>query len=139
MINSNSGPESGSEINKREYWNTKTVLIVEDSDLSSIYYETALQSAGINVLCTMDGHEAIEICREGKVDLVLLDLYLPKINGFEIVQEIRKFNTDLPVIAQTSYNDKDEYDLSISSGCNEFITKPIRLEDLLNLINKYIG
>lgn len=123
---------------KQEGDGKKTILIVEDSDLALIYYETALRSAGYNILSTMDGNKAVEICRSTKVDLVLLDLYLHNSNGFKTVSDIRLFDTKVPVIAQTSYNDEKEKSMSLRSGCNEFITKPLRLNDLLSIVKKYL-
>lgn len=130
---------TGKNIADPDSWRSRTILIVEDSELALAYYENALRSVGLNVISTMDGIKAVEICRGGNIDLVLLDLYLPISDGFTTVKEIRKFNPLLPVIAQTSYNDSRERLLSLEAGCNEFIVKPVRLDDLLNIIIRYLG
>ena len=124
---------------KRPDWNDKVILIVEDSDVVVAYYEIALKSTGATIITTMDGNKAVEICRSQKVDLILMDLYLPVTDGFETTRLIREFNTSMPIIAHTSYNEDIEKNKSFSAGCTEFIPKPLRLMELYSLLSKYLG
>lgn len=124
---------------KKPDWNEKVILIVEDSDVVVIYYDIALKSTGATIITTMDGNEAVEICRTKDIDLILMDLYLPSIDGFETTRLIREFNQDIPIIAHTSYNEEGEMKKSFAAGCTEFIPKPLRLNELYSLLSKYLG
>lgn len=124
---------------KRPNWSGKVIMIVEDSDVVVIYYDIALKSTGATFITTMDGDEAVEICRTRNIDLILMDLYLPSTNGFETTRHIREFNQDVPIIAHTSYNEDREMKKSLAAGCTEFIPKPLRLNEFYSLLGKYLG
>ena len=124
---------------KKPDWHGKVILIVEDSDVVVIYYDIALKSTGATIITTMDGNEAVEICRTRDIDLILMDLYLPVANGFETTRLIREFNKDIPIIAHTSYNEDKEMKKSFAAGCTEFILKPLRLNEFYTLLGKYLG
>ncbi|MCD4769260.1 MAG: response regulator [Bacteroidales bacterium] len=124
---------------KKPDWHGKVIMIVEDSDVVVIYYEIALKSTGATIITTMDGDEAVEICRTRDVDLILMDLYLPSTNGFETTRLIREFDKDIPIIAHTSYNEDKEEEKSFAAGCTEFIPKPLHLNEFYSLLGKYLG
>ncbi|HUS86796.1 MAG TPA: response regulator [Bacteroidales bacterium] len=123
---------------KRLKWTGKAILIVEDSDVVVIYYGIALKTTGATIITTMDGDEAVEICRERDIDIILMDLYLPSSNGFDTTRRIREFNQDVPIIAHTSYNDDEEMVKSLAAGCTEFIPKPLRLKEFYSVLSKYL-
>jgi len=87
------------------------------------------------VLLAKDGAEAVSICKQhSEIDLVLMDIQMPEMNGYIATQRIREFNPDLPIIAQTAYVMPDEKDKCFEVGCNGFISKPIRKDELIRVI-----
>lgn len=124
--------------NNKPNWKGKVIMIVEDAEVVVIYYDIALKASGATIITTMIGDEAVKICKERKVDLILMDLYLPSSDGFETTKRIREFNKTIPIIAHTSYNEVAEMKKSFEAGCTEFIPKPLRLEELYSLISNYL-
>lgn len=119
----------------------KTILVVEDVDTSIKFFDAALRKSQANLLWAINREEAIEILDNnvGKIDLVLLDLNLPGINGFDVLKHIRTIDRELPVIVQTAYLFSGERKISLSMGANGFISKPIQLNDLLYNIGQYLN
>lgn len=119
----------------------KFILIVEDVDTSIRFFEAALGKSQARLLWAKNGEEAINILNShlDEIDLVLLDLNLPFINGFEVLKHIRRFDEELPVIVQTAYLFTGERKLSLSLGANDFISKPVQLNDLLSCIASYLN
>ncbi|NOR88178.1 MAG: response regulator [Bacteroidales bacterium] len=114
--------------NQRETfdWSSKTVLIAEDVDDNFLFLKTFLRKTKINVLWAKDGKEAIDICQNNdKIDLILMDIRMPFIDGYEATKKIKEFRPNLPVIAQTAYALNSDYQKVYDSGCDEYITKPI--------------
>ena len=119
-------------------WKKYNVLIVEDDDISFIYMNKILEKTGINVQRATKGFEAIEFCKENKnIDLILMDIQLPGINGYEVTRKIREFLPDVPIIAQTAHALAEDKVNSLESGCNDYITKPIKRHILLRMLEKY--
>ncbi len=118
----------------------KTILIVEDVETSLKFFEAALKNTKANLLYAETGEEAINIFDSNPdVSLVLLDLNLPEINGFEVLKHIRKKNKDIPVIVQSAYVLSGEKEQSMRLGASYFLEKPIRLDVLLDTINNYLN
>lgn len=118
-----------------------SILIAEDEEINYMYIETILQDIiklNCNILHAKDGREAIEICRNNTIDLVLMDLKMPNLNGFLATKQIRKFNTEIPIIAQTAYSSIEDREEALAMGCNDFISKPIEKETLINIIDNYL-
>ncbi len=115
------------------------ILIVEDDRTSDMHLSILLQENAKEILHTTSGKEAIEICRTNPdINLILMDIRLPGLNGYEATKQIRKFNKDVVIIAQTAYALKGDREKAIEAGCNEYITKPIEENQLLELIeNKF--
>ena len=118
----------------------KTILVVEDVDTSIKFFDAALRKSQARILWANNGEEAIEKLTEhgNNIDLVLLDLNLPKVNGFEVLKYLRELDEELPVIVQTAYLFSGERKTSLSMGANGFISKPVQLNDLLNNIARYL-
>jgi len=77
--------------------------------------------------------------KEGKqIDLILMDLSMPEMNGLDATAEIRKLNIEIPIIAQTAFGLNDEHQKSLRAGCNDYIQKPLNYKDLMALISKYL-
>lgn len=119
----------------------KTILIVEDVETSIRFFDAALRKSRADLLWAKNGEEAIDILNKqlDRIDLVLLDLNLPGINGFEVLKHIRDIDAELPVIVQTAYLFSGERKTSFSMGANGFISKPVQLNDLLSNIAKYLN
>lgn len=120
-------------------WQHKVILIVEDDSINFQYIEAILIESGLSLIHAKTGEEAINICQSNpKIDLVLMDIQLPFISGYEATQKIKFFRNDLPIIAQTAYAFNDDRMKSISAGCNNYISKPIDPEELYSVIAKYL-
>jgi len=119
-----------------------TILVVEDEQMNSLYLETLLTSLGMNIrlLHARDGQESIAICKNNEqIDLVLMDIKMPGMNGYEATKQIKEFRPDLPVIAQTAYSTTEDKEMAKSAGCDNFISKPINGQKLRKIIAPYLG
>ncbi|PLX14994.1 MAG: hypothetical protein C0599_17735 [Salinivirgaceae bacterium] len=117
------------------------VLIVEDEENNLLYLQTLLNeeyTRDIQIIHAKNGKEAIEICEKEPIRLVLMDLKLPKLNGYEATKIIKKKHPDIIVIAQTAYSTKQDIHKAKESGCDDFISKPIETEKLFKLMNNYL-
>lgn len=120
-------------------WDDKLILVVEDDETNFKYIEAALKPTKIKILHTMSGNKAIELSlRNPTINLVLMDLRLPDINGLEATQSIKKMRDNLPVIAQTANAFREDRNNSIEAGCDDFIAKPFEENKLLAKINKHL-
>jgi len=117
----------------------KTILVVEDEGVNQFFFEKALKKTRANLFFVNDGLEAIEMIQENsEIDLVLMDVRLPRMNGIEATAKIKEINPEMPVIIQTANSLPTVYDSAVESGCNEFITKPIKIEILLSILKKHL-
>ena len=114
------------------------ILIAEDDEESAKLITIAVRKFGKEVLTARTGVEAIEVCRNNPdIDLVLMDIKMPIKDGYEATRQIRHFNKDVVIIAQTAYALAGDREKAIEAGCNDYITKPIRKNELLTLMKKY--
>ena len=126
-----------SEIKEVQMKNLK-ILIVEDDEISYSLLKTTIQKIGKEVLHAVTGVEAIEACRSNPdLDLVLMDIRMPNMDGCEATRQIRQFNKDVIIIAQTAYAFAGDSEKAIEAGCNDYITKPIKMTLLFELIKKH--
>lgn len=115
------------------------ILIVEDEEINYHYLAQILKKKARNIFHARDGYSAIEQCRSNReINLVLMDIKLPGINGLETTAEIKKFRPDLPVIAQTAYTLVGDREKALMAGCNDYISKPINMEKLYEMLSKYV-
>jgi signal transduction histidine kinase len=119
-------------------WNNITILVAEDEDLNYKVLDTCLTRTMAHIIRAKDGASAVEICKNQKVDLVLMDIQMPGMNGFEATQEIKRINNRTPVIAQTSFAMIGEKERCLQAGCDDFITKPLNIDSLLLKIEHYL-
>lgn len=118
----------------------RTVLVVEDNEVSRIYFKVALEKAQADVIIAGDGREAVRLFQENEqIDLVLMDLNMPGLNGFEATKMIKALRPNVPVIAQSAYVMAGEELDSINAGCDEFLSKPVRLNDLFAMLERYLS
>ena len=114
------------------------VLIAEDDENSSKLLSHSLKDIACEVLKAETGKQAIAMANEHPdLDLILMDIRMPEINGYEATKQIRTFNSKVIIIAQTAYAQAIDQEKSIQSGCNDFISKPIKHDELTKLILKY--
>lgn len=115
-----------------------TVLVVDDLETNLRYLADILMMSGIKVLLARNGINAIERCREeGRIDLVLMDLRMPVMDGYEAVTHIKDCRPDLPVIAQSAY--VGEKELALNSGFDDFICKPFTRQQITEILRKYLS
>ena len=121
-------------------WSGKTILIAEDTDCSFLYLKTILRNTLASILWASSGQEAINQVREHKeIDIILMDINMPGISGFEATVAIHSIRPGLPVIAQTAYVHDNEVELCFASGCIDYISKPIDKNLLLEKLSVFLG
>lgn len=120
-------------------WKNKVILIVEDNETSYFLLKEILEDTGVQLLRTENGEEALEMVKKRpEIDLVIMDILLPVMNGIEATKKIKQIRKDLPVIAQTAnamFDDRSKY---INAGCDDYISKPINLSELMQIISKFL-
>ncbi|MCB2195987.1 MAG: response regulator [Bacteroidetes bacterium] len=121
-------------------WKNNTILIAEDEDSNYRVLQMALRRTNIHILRAENGKEAIEICKSNKkINLVLMDLKMPVLNGIEATREIKKIRPELPIIAQTAYAMSEDKKTTLNVGCVDYLTKPIKRNVLISTLNKYLN
>jgi len=120
-------------------WEGKSVLVVEDNETSNIYFEAALRKTKAKLMWAKNGVDAIEIVKKTEhIDLILMDINMPKMDGIEATKIIKEMRPEIIIVVQTAFILSGEERLCQEAGCDEFITKPIRLKYLLDTINHYL-
>lgn len=120
-------------------WEGKTFLVAEDEEDNFRYIEVALALSNASLIWAKDGQEAVDVFRKvNNIDLVLMDIKMPLMDGYTATREIKTINKKVPVIAQTAYALSEEKEKSKEAGCDDYIAKPIGYENLLTTINKYV-
>jgi len=116
------------------------VLIADDEEYSYEYLNILLRKNSREIIRTKTGMDTVEICNQNPdIDLILMDIRMPKMNGYEAAMSIRKFNKDVIIIAQTAHALAGDREKSLSAGCNEYLAKPIKKNLLMGFIDKYFG
>jgi CheY-like chemotaxis protein len=136
-------PDSSGEVTEERQtitdWRDKKILIAEDNDSNYEYLKAVLSVKKAVLVRAYDGKEALDLLRDHQdVDLVLMDIQMPVLNGYEATKLIKKFKPEVPVIAQTAYAMSEDRERIINAGCDEYIAKPIQPRKLLALIEKFL-
>ncbi len=122
---------------ENEYLKGKKILIVEDDVSSRLYLNKILEKTGATLVNACDGREAVEIAgRDHSIDIILMDIQLPVIDGYEAAKRIRALRKDLIIIAQTAYSLLGDREKIIASGFDEYIVKPIFPQQLIEKLVK---
>lgn len=125
-------PAGASKKPDRDY----KILIVEDTNSSSEYLAEIVGEISSEVLFAETGSEAVNICRQHPdIDIILMDIKLPEMDGYEATQKIREFNKDVLVIAQTAFALEGDHQKALRAGCDDYLPKPIKKRDLIKLIS----
>jgi PAS domain S-box-containing protein len=130
----------GTEIegNKTGILHRLTILVAEDDDISYFLIRETLNRSNISSVHASNGREAVNIVKSGKdIDLILMDIKLPVLNGLDATREIKKLKPEIPVIAQSAYVSQEEIQGSIDAGCDDYISKPVDIDELLKKIMKF--
>lgn len=121
---------------------TLKILIAEDEDLIFLYFQTLFRSKiklKAETYRAINGKEAIEIYKKNSdLSLIFMDLRMPVLDGFNAIKEIRALNAEIPIIAQSAYNDQADIEKAKVAGCSEFISKPISIETINRVLSKYL-
>lgn len=122
-------------------WVGKTILVADDVEQIFAFFRETLRKTGVEMLYAKDGKEALEIYRNHKneIDLALIDIQMPKINGLEVAKIIRKEDKNLPLIAQTGLALNIGKEQALEAGFNDVIYKPIKIDLMVSLLKKYLG
>jgi PAS domain S-box len=120
-------------------WSARKCLLVDDNKDVLTYLKRILMDTGINIIMARSGPEAIEIISTtSDIDVVLLDMQMPEMNGIETTKQIRKIRKDIPIIAQTAFIFEDDKDIILEAGCDACLIKPIRKEHLMSVMSSFI-
>jgi two-component system, cell cycle response regulator DivK len=118
----------------------KTVLVVEDDEFYYCVLKKFLSQRNYRIIHAWNGKEAVDLFRSNDgIDLILMDIQMPVMDGFSATREIRKLDDHVPVIVQTAYTGVGMKEKAFSSGCNDVITKPVEREILVSKMGKYLG
>ncbi len=122
-------------------WEGKTLLIADDVQQIFAFFRETLKNTGVEMLYAKNGKEALEIYRlhKNEIDLALIDIQMPEVNGLDVAQAIREEDKDLPLVAQTGLALNIGREEALSAGFNDVIYKPIKLEELSTVLKKYLG
>jgi signal transduction histidine kinase/ActR/RegA family two-component response regulator len=128
-----------SDIKERLSLKKHRILIAEDEEINYYYLYEVLRKNGAKVIWAKNGLEAINIVESSpNIDLVLMDIKMPEINGLEAIKYIKLIRPELPVIAQTAFVMDNDREVCLKAGCVDFIAKPIKVNQLLEMIAKHI-
>ena len=118
---------------------TKTILIVEDDPRNLTLFRDVLQVSGYKTIEATDGKQGIESARKEKPDLILMDIQIPEIDGMEATRMLKAdaVTSSIPVIALTSYAMKGDKERFLAVGMNDYISKPIKIDEFSTIIQKY--
>jgi signal transduction histidine kinase/ActR/RegA family two-component response regulator len=120
--------------------NELTILVAEDDEINYLYIKEIFRGTGAEILHAVNGKEAVEICQNNnRIGIVLIDIKMPVMNGYEAIKEIREFHPDLPIIAQTAFALSNEMLKAFNAGSNDYISKPFKKEQLLALVTKHLS
>lgn len=118
----------------------KTILIAEDEEMNFTLLNEIFKKRGMTIVKAVTGTEAVDqfLKHKDTIDIILMDIKMPEKNGYDATREIKAVKKDVPVIAQTAYAMSGEKDLSTEAGCDAYITKPVIIKELIDLVIKLL-
>ena len=114
------------------------ILIVEDEPALMMGLKDAFEDRGFTVQCASDGQKGLDFAVEGRADLILLDIMLPKVNGYEICRVVRSRGLDVPIIMLTARGQEEDIILGLNLGADDYVTKPFKLGELIARANAFL-
>lgn len=115
-----------------------SVLIAEDDEANFRLYKSMLKKTGIKVIHADNGEDAVNLFKDNKVDLVIMDAMMPGKDGFIATKEIRNISEEVPVIMLTAYANQDSIREAVKSGCTDYLSKPVSTEVLISALKKWL-
>ena len=121
-------------------WQDKSILIAEDEEINYFYLSELLNITQASVYHARNGKEAVDYVKNGNpVDIILMDIRMPVMNGYEATEEIKKYQKNIPIIAQTAYALSEDRKKAFIAGCDEYLSKPITRDTLYTTISRYLS
>ena len=135
-----SGKMKEPEVNFGELvdWSDKIILIAEDEAVNYQYLKEVLADTQAQILWAKDGVEAVSMCMHHDVHAILMDIKMPRMNGYEAIRQIKRMKK-VPIISQTAYAMYEEKKLSFEAGSDDYLTKPIDCRLLYSTLSKYLS
>ncbi len=123
------------------HWNNRVVLITEDEEVNFFYLKTLLKKTEARIIRAKNGKEAVDIITEhnGEIDLILMDLNMPVMDGYEAMRIIKSRHPGIPIIAQTAYTLNNDRHKCLKAGFNDYIAKPINSLALFRMVNENLS
>ena len=119
--------------------NLPLILIVEDVESNYLYLNAVLSKLNVKINWVKNGLEAVNFVKENdQISLILMDLQMPEMNGYEATKEIKSMKPELKIVAQTAFAMSDDRSKALEAGCDDYLAKPIRSKDLIEMVNKFI-
>jgi CheY-like chemotaxis protein len=121
-------------------WKNKTILIADDIDINFAFLKAAVKNTNAEVIWAKNGKEAVDLVQSNPdISIVLMDIIMPEMDGFEATRRIKQINSNLPVVCQTAYPSKENYLASLECGFDTYLAKPIKVQGMLQVIDKYMA
>jgi CheY-like chemotaxis protein len=119
----------------------KTVLLVEDNEDNLVVYRTILEHVGFRVIEARDGEEGVNRAKEFRPDLILMDISIPKIDGWEATQRLKsdQETRDIPIIALTAHALEEDRQKAIQAGCDGYLAKPVEPRRVVQEVERFVG
>lgn len=117
----------------------KKILVVEDDDMNYIYLNQIFKITKGNIIRAKNGTQAINFAKNERFDMILMDIQLPDISGIDVTKEIRKFDREIPIIAQTASRGPDEMDEIKECGTTAILCKPFHIEDFSSVLHQSLN
>jgi len=120
---------------------SKTVLIVEDNELNMKLFNDLLETRGCHIVQTRSGVEAVELARQHRPDLILMDIQLPEVSGLQVTQWLKDDEElrAIPVIAVTAFAMKGDEEKMLQGGCEAYLSKPISVAKFFETVDHFLG
>ncbi len=116
-----------------------TILVAEDEDYNFYLVEEILESYNYKIIRALSGLEAVQLCKtNADIALVIMDIKMPYMDGYEATRQIKCVRPQLPIIAQTAYAFESDRQKALDAGCNDYISKPLDCDLLITIIQSYI-
>ena len=141
MNNQDTAALSASDNPYEYHWNNKVVLITEDEEVNFFYLKTLLKKTEARIIRAKNGKEAVDIIDQhrGHIDLILMDLNMPVMDGYEAMRIIKSRHPEIPIIAQTAYTLNNDRHKCLQAGFNDYISKPINRVALFRMVNENLS
>ncbi|MCF6241730.1 MAG: response regulator [Bacteroidales bacterium] len=121
-------------------WKDKTILVAEDMEMNFVLLKKTLEQTKAHIIRAKNGQEMVDIIKSNsEVDIVLLDMGMPVMDGYEATKLLRSEGYNIPIIAQTAFALNNEKERVLEIGCNDYVEKPIKKEILFEKIDRLIN